>query len=166
MLLHELSPLRVFAWWRGSLLVRLVDGHMLVDDVQCLFGGRELDGQDALAVVDGLGSTLPQLCAFAVGSAVLVEERVVAVVREAVTVVLSAVPAVVEAVPVSVNPLYRVHATLGDAPLLPHLVLGLRRRLQSLDDAHADLGLHLLPPIVRFDRLQIVGRHACGRVGE
>jgi hypothetical protein len=46
---------------------------MLVEDVQCLFGGRELDGQDALAVVHRLGGTLSQLRALAIRSAVLVE---------------------------------------------------------------------------------------------
>ena len=143
---------------------------MLVDDVQSLLGRRELDGQHALAVVDGLGRALPQLRALAVCRPVLVEERVVAVVGEAVAVVLAAVPAVVEAVAVAVGALDQVHAALGDGPLLAHLVLGIRRRLQGLDDAHTGLGHCCLPARVRvrLDRLEVGGWHDGGRgsVGE
>jgi len=130
---------------------------MLVEDVERLFGGRELDGQDAFAVVDGLRGALSLLGALAVGSAVLVEQRVVAVVGEAVAVVLPADPAVVEAVAVSVDPLYRVHAALGNRPLLAHPYLGvLRRRLQRLSDAQCDFLLRRLGrAIVGFNGLGI-----------
>ena len=116
---------------------------MFVEDVQRLLGCRKLYRQDPFAVVDRFGCTLPQLRTLAVGCTVLVEERVVAVVREAEAVVLSAVPAVVEAVPVTIDPLYSIDAALGDGSLLAHLVLGVRRRLQSLHNAQADLVLRL-----------------------
>ena len=143
-LLEILAPLGVFAWGRGAFLVCLVYGHMLVEDVECLLGGRELDGQDTFTVVDGLGGTFAQLGTLAVGSAVLVEERVVAVVGEAEAVVLPAVPTVVEAVAVSVDLLYRVDAALGDCPLFPHLLLGVRCRLQSLSYAQGGFLLRRL----------------------
>lgn len=130
---------------------------MLVEDVERLFGGRELDGQDAFAVVDRFRGTLSQLGALAVGSAILVKQRVVAVVGEAEAVVLPAVPAVMEAVAVSVDPLYRVHAALGHRPLLAHLLLGIRRWLQSFPDAQCDILLRRLGrAIVGFNRLGIV----------
>ena len=47
---------------------------MLVENVECLLGGRELNGQDAFAVVDSLGGTLPQFRTLAVRSAVLIEQ--------------------------------------------------------------------------------------------
>lgn len=158
MLLQELAALRVLAWRWCSLFVRLVYGHVLVEDVQRLFGGRELDGKDAFAVVDWLGGTLAELRAFAVGSAIFVEQRIVAVVGETETVVLSAVPAVVEAVAVAVDALYGVDAALGNGPLLAHLLLGVTRRLQSLHDAQADLVFGLLGSVQLGGRLRKVGQ--------
>lgn len=117
---------------------------VLVEDVQRLLGGREFDRQHAFAVVHGLGRALAQLRALSIGSAVLVEQRVVAVVREAKAVILSAVPAVMEAVAVAVNALDGVDAAFGNGTLLAHLVLGVCRWLQGLHDAQADLVLGLL----------------------
>jgi hypothetical protein len=140
---------------------------MLVEDVECLFGGGELDGQDALAVVDRLGGSLSQLGALAVGGAVLVEQRVVAVVGEAEAVVLPAVPAVVEAVAVAVDPLYCVDTALCDCALLAHLVLGVGCRLQRLSNAQWDLVLRRLGrAIVGLDRLGEVVCQAHGGVRE
>lgn len=139
---------------------------MLVEDVQRLLGGRELDGQDAFAVIDGLRGALAQLCALAVGGAVLVEQRVVAVVGEAEAVVFSAVPAVVEAVSVAVDPLDGIDGTLGDGALLAHLVLGVCRGLQGLHDAQADLVLWLLAAAaIRGGRLLKAGRQGQGDGG-
>ena len=137
---------------------------MLVEDVECLLGGRELDGQDAFTVVDGLGRTFAQLGTLAVGSAVLVEERVVAVIGEAEAVVLPAVPTVVEAVAVSVDLLYRVDAALGDCPLFPHLLLGVRCRLQSLSYAQGGFLLRRLGrAIVGLDGLgEVVAQGEAG----
>ena len=102
---------------------------MLVEDIERLLGSGELDGEDAFAVVDGLGGALAQLRTLAIGSAVLVEQRVIAVVGEAEAVVLSAVPAVVEAVAVAVGALDGVDAALSNGPLLAHLLLRVGRRL-------------------------------------
>ena len=145
-----LAALRVLARRRRALLVRLVDGHVLVEDVERLLGGGELDGQDAFAVIHGLGRALAQLRALPVRRAVLVQQRVVAVVREAEAVVLAAVPAVVEAVPVAVDALDRVHTALCNGALLAHLLLGVGGWLQRLHDAQADL--------VGLDRLRVVGQ--------
>lgn len=128
-----------------------MNGHMLVEDIKRLLGGRELDRQHALAVVDRFGSTLAHLCAFAIGSTVLVEERVVAVVGEAEAVILSAIPAIVEAVAVPIDLLYCIDAAFCYCPLLPHLVLGVWRRLQRFRDSQLDPELHFLGPIIRFD---------------
>lgn len=165
MVLEELAALRVFAWRRGALFVRLVYGDMLVEDIERVLGGRELDGEHALAVVDGLGGALAQLGALSVGSAVLVEQRVVAVVGEAEAVVFSAVPAVVEAVAVAVDALDRVDAALGNGALLAHLLLGVCRGLQCLHDAQADLGVRLLAAIVcaRVGRVGCLGKGGQGQ---
>jgi hypothetical protein len=124
---------------------------MLVEDIECLLGGGELDGQNALAVINRLGCTLAHLCAFAIGSAVLVEQRVIAVVGEAKAVILSAIPAIVEAVAVPIDLLYGIHTALCYCPLLPHLVFGVWRRLQRFCDSQLDFVLHFLGPIVRLD---------------
>lgn len=72
-LLEELAALRVLARGRSAFFVRLVQGQVLVEDVEQVLGGRELDRDDAFAVKDGLGGALAQLAALAVGGAVLVE---------------------------------------------------------------------------------------------
>lgn len=139
---------------------------MLVEDIQGLLGGRELDGQDTFAVVYGLRRTLPQLRALAVRGPIFVEQRIVAVVGEAEAVVLFAVPAIVEAVAVAVDALYRVDATFGDGSLLAHLLLGVRCRLQCLDDAEADPGVGLVSiddrSLGRLGGLSKVGQRQVG----
>ena len=142
-LLEEFAPSRILPRRRRPFFVRLVHGYVLVEDVQRLLGGRELDGEHTFAVEDGLGGPLAELRALSVGSAVLVEQRVVAVIGEAEAVVLAAVPAVVEAVAVAVAALDGVDAALCDGALLPHLLLGVGRGLQGLEDAHGDPGVAL-----------------------
>jgi hypothetical protein len=71
-LLEILTPLGILTWGRSALFVCLVYWIVLVEDVEALLTGGELDGQHALAVVDGFGSAFPELCALAVRSAVLV----------------------------------------------------------------------------------------------
>lgn len=122
-LLKVLSPLRILAWRWSALFVRLVKGHMLVEDIKCLFGGRKLDRKDALAIVNRLRGTLAQFGAFSIRRAVLVQQRVVAIVGEAKAIILSAVPAIVEAVSIPIDLLYCLDTALCYCPLLPHSIL-------------------------------------------
>lgn len=166
--LEELPALRVFAWRGRALFVRLMNRHMLVEDIERLLGGGELNGQHAFAVVNWLGGTLAQLRALAVRSAVLVEQRVVAVVGEAEAVVLAAVPAVVEAVAEAVDALNGVDTALCNGALLAHLLLGVGGWLQRLEDAQVDLVFHLLhvPAVVcAGGRGEVGQRQGNARVG-
>lgn len=117
---------------------------MLIKDIQSLLGGRKLDGQDTLAVVDGFSRPFAQLRTLAIGSAVLVQQRVIAVVGKAKAIVLSAVPTIMEAVAIPVYPLNRIDAAFGNGALLAHLLLGLICGREGFEDAHAQLGSVIL----------------------
>lgn len=148
------SPLGVFPWRGRPFLICLMHWDVFIEYIKTLFAGGEFDRQDPFAVVYGLGSSLAcpgqydaylilasslltKLGAFAIGCAVLIQQRVVAVVGEAEAVIFTTIPAVMEAVSVSVRPLYRVYTALRYGSLLLHLLFRVRRVRQCLLYRHA-----------------------------
>jgi hypothetical protein len=109
--------------------------NMSVNHIYALSCSRELDAEDTFAIINGLCRAFSLRARLAIGDAIFVKQRVVAVVREPVSVVLATLPAVVKAVPITICFLHRCHADLGYSSLPLHCLFRVVELLKRVEHA-------------------------------